>query len=277
MTRRIHHRWFDALLATVALTIFCFAIFTGLPRLQSDNSIRFATALLPPQMDENGQGRETDIILAALRAGGIEKTVEFHVMPFTRHWQIFESDNRFDAVTTVPQDIELSGLMTRPYIAYQNGIIFRSSTFPDGLGKAPLETLADKRVVAFAGASTILPGVNKLGETATLYLERADQLSHSIMFADRFVDAVIADELIFTHYTRQLLRDDYSNFLKTSMFAPAFCSTPYRIVFRDHRLRDAFNKGLSRIKANGKVSMINKRYQRAANLTHTTATRQGCS
>jgi hypothetical protein len=195
-------RWIDYAFSIVPLLIFALAMLSGLPRLGRDSSIRIATALLPPQMDTKGEGQEAEIIVAALIAGGETKSVEFHVMPFTRHWQAFNIDSRFDAVTTVPDELKLEGLRSDSYIDYQNGVIYDVAAFPNGLGVDPLKALTGKRIVAFAGAATILPAMRDVSERSSEYLERKDQLSHSVMFVKGAVDAVVADELIFAFYTR---------------------------------------------------------------------------
>lgn len=270
------HIWLDYVLGACVLAIFALAILSGLPRLGADTSIRIATALLPPQMDEHGRGREADIIEASLSAAGVRATIEYHVLPFTRHWQVFKSDSRFQAVTTVPQEIDLDGLRSDVYIHYQNGIIYKFSSFPDGLGDAPLETLTAKRVVAFAGAASILPGVRDVSDRSSMYLERQDQRSHSILFANNQVDAVISDQLIFAHYFQQVRAADRSVQWWPAVFDPVFCPTPYRMIFRDEKIRNAFNAGLALIKSNGILAAIEARYSRAETLARVTRTVNGC-
>jgi polar amino acid transport system substrate-binding protein len=257
---RLRDMVLDAALALAALAIFSVAILAGLPRLGNDDSIRIATALLPPQMGVDGEGQEAEIIKAALAAGGIAKPIHFHVMPFTRHWKQFNTDTRYHAVTTVPSDLALDGFRSDTYVEYQNGVAYRVDTFPGGLGGAPLAAIAAKRIVAFAGAAAILPPMREVSLRAPLYMERQDQVSHSIMFTEGLVDVVVADELIFDFYTRQVLGERYADYSKRLEFDPIFCPTPYQMLFRDAALRDAFNKGLQVIRANGMLRAINRKY-----------------
>jgi polar amino acid transport system substrate-binding protein len=272
----LNARWIDYVIATVALLIFGLALVSGLPRIGGDNSIRIVAALLPPQLNAYGSGREAEIIRAALRAGGVTRPVEFHVVPFTRHWQMYDSDPRFDAVATTPPEVPLSGSRSAPYIAYQNGVIYRVQDFPDGLGARPLESLAGRRVVAFAGASAILPEMREVGREALIYLERPDQVSHSIMFTNDVVDVVVADHLIFTHYTREVLGENYVALARGTRFDPVFCPTPYQMVFRDNALRDQFDRGLEILRLNGELDAINARYNEQAGVVEVPRVREGC-
>ncbi|MEQ1695716.1 MAG: hypothetical protein ABL901_07735 [Hyphomicrobiaceae bacterium] len=276
LSKFINGRVIDYLLVTAVLMIFSLAMLSGLPRLRSDTSIRIATALLPPQMGQDGRGREAEIIEMALRAGGVTTPIEYHVLPFTRHWQSFKADTRFQAVTTVPDDLDLDGLRSNVYIRYRNGIIYKLSTFPMGLGASPLETLVAKRVVAFAGASAILPGVRELSDRSAMYLERKDQISHSAMLSSDIVDAVIAEELIFSNYTNELLGNAFNGFARTAAFDPVFCGTPYSMVFRDDKLRDSFNKGLGIIDGNGALKRIEHKYAGGARLHRVNRKIEGC-
>ncbi|MEL7543102.1 MAG: transporter substrate-binding domain-containing protein, partial [Pseudomonadota bacterium] len=254
------HKWLDVALAVVCAVFFTLGVMSGLPRKEDGQTIRIVAPLLPPQIKENGTGREARIIEAAFAAGGIAKKIEFHVMPFTRHWQAFVSNERFAAVTTVPADVKVTGIRSTPYIDYQNGVFYRRADHPRGLGRDPLRQLATSRIVTFAGSTAILPQLQQLSATAPIYIERADQLSHSVMLENGFVDAVIADELIFEFYTRELLEAQFDNFATALAFAPVFCATPYQMVFRDFELRQAFNKGLKKIRRNGLLRRINLQY-----------------
>jgi len=269
-------RWTGHALSAVTIAVFCAAMVAGLPRLRGDTSIRIATALLPPQMSEDGRGREAEIITAALRAGGVSTPIEFHVLPFTRHWQTFKSDSRFHAVTTVPADLDLDGLRSEPYVRYQNGIIYRRHRFPSGIGEPPFSALFGRRIVAFAGASAILPQIRSISEKALMYMERGDQLSHSVLYVNGVADAVIADELIFAHYTRELLGAAYQGTAEQTVFDPVFCATPYQMVFRDDRMRDNFNSGLNKIRANGELDAIEQKYAGSTGLSRGTRTAGGC-
>lgn len=205
------------------------------------DTVHIVTGLLPPHMDEKGEGREARIIREAFALAAPEIRVKFHVQPFSRHWSSFVSDNRFDGVTTVPVGMALDGNATGIYIHYQNGIGYRRADFPDGFGDFRFDALAGRRVVAFAGAATILDGLNKALGGFALYREERDQKTHSVMLLDRRIDVVVADGAIFFEYTRRLLE---SGTIGDFAFLPVSCATPYRMVFRNARHQQLFDKGL---------------------------------
>jgi polar amino acid transport system substrate-binding protein len=200
--------------------------------------LRVVTALLPPHMDERGQGREADIIRTALP----DQTIAFHLQPFGRHWSAFLSDERFDAVTTVPDAVndKLKGYRSQTYIRFQNGIGYRRDRFPGTSTELGLGDLAGRRVVAFAGAAKILPGLSGHIKDYPLYLEEKDKRVHSALLIGDEVDAVVADGAIFFEYNKRL---GAKRSIDTKFVALA-CATPYHMVFRSADVRDAFNRGL---------------------------------
>lgn len=276
MLRFLQRPWLEYLLGAAIGTLFMLGMLGGLPKFRNEGPIRISTALLPPQMKQDGSGREAEIIGAALKAGNIDRPIEFHIHPFTRHWQSFKSDSRYHAVSTVPDDLDLDGPRSAVYIRYQNGVIYRVATFPDGLGASPTDALRKRRIVAFAGAATILPEVRILSSDSTMYLERQDQFSHSVMLANNIVDAVIAEELIFSFYMKSLTATADSRSVGRIAFDPIFCPTRYRMVFRDDKLRDAFNIGFQRIRDNGLLKTLEDRYSEDTELVKVPRRREGC-
>jgi hypothetical protein len=266
----------DCALGIVPVLIFALAIRSGAPRPSSEQLIRVATAQLPPQMNSKGEGQEAKIIIAALRAGGVKADIVFDAMPFTRHWKAFAANNRYAAVTTVPEELKLDGLRSKVYVNYQNGIFYKTAAFPNGLGKDALTALSNRKVVAFAGAATILPGVRSASHSSIEYLEQKDQQSHTVLFVNDKVDLVIADELIFAQYTREYLGADYAKTADATAFDPVFCPTPYHLVFREDSLRDAFDAGLASIRSDGTLDDIEKTYATGTGITKVSRQNQGC-
>lgn len=277
------------LVAAIGFVFFASGATTYASRHQRQDTIRIAAAILPPHMTEAGTGREADIIRAALIEGGVSEPVEFFVLPFTRHWNAYQRDPRFDAVATAPMPppsdgrpaqststLDFDGFPSERYIEYENGIVYRRSDFPRGLDRDPLHALADKRVVAFAGASAILPGLRERVSDFALYVERDDQYEHSAMFVGRGVDAIIADRLIIDEYNRRILGQEYETFAPQLEFDPLYCPTPYRLVFRRDALRLAFNRGLRSLIESGKLAEINERYRAGAELEEAQRERGNC-
>jgi polar amino acid transport system substrate-binding protein len=260
-------RWPETTLVVGLLFLLCVTGGIALEHDRQVEPIRIVAGEVPPQMDQSGRGREAEIIRAALRQTYGGRQIEFHVVPFTRHWEAFKNDEKYDGVATVPLKLDLGGFSSGPYIEYQNGIVYRRSDFPQGLGPDPVLTLRGKRVVAFAGAAGILPQVGGGIRNFEYYAEYADQYIHSAMLAQNFVDVVISDRLIFDTYDRKVLGAQYQKTAPTLVFDPAFCPTPYRIVFRTDEMRNAFNHGLSVIRQSGELDRINARYQQGAGIS----------
>ena len=255
-------------------------------------TVRIATALLPPRMNANGTGQEADIIRAALAKVGDHSRIEFFALPFTRQWSAFQRDSRFDAVAMVPTkaaitefDVEtpatpqviLNGFPSKPYIWYHNGIVFRSRDFPNGLGNKPIQALYGKRVVAFAGASAILSDLEYNRRLFSLYVERSDQFEHSQMLQSGAVDAVVADRLIIDQYNIEIGGVRYSEISENLEFDAVYCPTPYLIVFRRQELQQNFDKGLAMLKSSGELASINARYMRRAGLRSVARPEEKCN
>ncbi len=214
---------------------------------------------LPPMMSADGIGREASIIGETLAACGHQ--VRFKVVPFGRHWNEFRNGAAVDAVATVPAGMAMPGARSVPYILYRNGASVLKSS---GLAVRSLADLAGKRLITFAGAPDVLPGLRAAIPSFEDFRERADQMVHSnLLFAGR-VDAVLADGLIFAEYNRQLQEkarvagglpfDPSQPVAFTAIFPP----TPYAMVFRDESLRDGFDRCFAGLKAQGRIDAIDR-------------------
>jgi ABC-type amino acid transport substrate-binding protein len=73
------------------------------------------------------------------------------------------------------------------------------------------------------------------------------------------------------------LGTDYDRRAPEIMFDPVFCPTPYQMVFRSDQLREAFNRGLAKIRENGVMAVIESRYTASFSLTRVRRALQGCS
>lgn len=209
------------------------------------------TALLPPHMDEGGEGREARIIREVFRAADPAVQVEFFVLPFSRHWASFLSHSRFHAVTTVPTSeqpiVRIEGYESRPYITYRNGIGYRCDQFGGSAGAVTLSALAGHPVAGFAGAAGILPELADAAPSFSSYREWRNQRNQTARLLEGEVDAVIADGAIVRHYVElfQAARRADGAPSPATGFSPVFPATTYHMVFRSQEWRDLFDRGLS--------------------------------
>ena len=73
------------------------------------------------------------------------------------------------------------------------------------------------------------------------------------------VDVVVADVRIF-NYMNKRMQADFNEQAQPVTFHDIFIKLPYRVLFRQPALRDAFNQGLKQIQQNGDYQRILKRY-----------------
>lgn len=204
-------------------------------------AIQIAAALLPPNIDIEGNGREIQILEKVFSKAFPGKKLTVHVFAFGRHWREFIADERFHAVTTVPLNLTLGFYRTQPYINYLNTVAYLKPDNEEDKIR-DFEGLSGKRIVSFAGAQSILSEVKTNQSSFSAYMERSDQRSHSIMLNNRLADAAIADLLIFKHYTKEVFEiPDSEVGQKVEFFFP-FCPTPYAMVFRNAELRNKFDQ-----------------------------------
>jgi len=222
--------------------------------VQAD-TIEILAGDLPPMFFEDGTGREAELITGAMERCG--HSVRFTIQPFTRHWTSYENGEA-DAVATVPLGMPLKGTSTSAYIEYQNGVSYLAegdNSFPT------LDALSGHSVIAFKGASEILPGFGDVTSSFSDYREVTDQITQSRMLFGKRVDAIVGDGMLFAEYNSQLVNQkDSLKFDPTQpvSFQALFEPSPYAIVFRDAELAAAFDRCFSEMKEDGTVDQINK-------------------
>lgn len=233
--------------------------------------LRIAAPALPPMVVLEGTGHEQKILTETLGRCGFEP--RFVLFPFGKHWQAYAApdqdrggvagqaagtaadDARFDAVSTVPPDLSLPGARSADYIWYQNGVTVLDTS---GFRPVSLADLAGRRVIAFADARKILPGLEAVIPTFASYTEKADQMVHSsLLFAGR-VDVVLSDGLMISEFNRRLrervgggeqLAFDPS---RRVHFHALFPPSPYHMVFRNSTQQQVFDRCLSEMVLSGR-------------------------
>ena len=232
----------------------------SMPSSAGAAELRILVPDLPPMFFADGTGREANIITETLASCG--DTAVLTMVPFGRHWQDFTGGRGVDAVSTVPLGMEMTGARSVPYIRYQNGAAVMKSS---GLDIRSLDDLAERRVITFAGASQVLPGLAEAAPRLADLRERADQRVHSTMLFARRVDVVLADGLILAEYNRQLeaqrLAGERLSFdpRQEVAFTAIFPPTPYTLVFRDPAFRDRFDRCFGELQAKGRIAEINRK------------------
>lgn len=240
--------------AVVAAT----ALLASSATLAQAETITIAAGNLPPHLDRAGEGREAEIIKTTMKACGYD--VKFMVQPFTRHWDTYKRKTDIDAVATVPQGFDMPGFRSVDYVEFHNGITGLAAA---NINASSLADLAGKRVVGFAGAQDILPGMKEAVPTFASYSEKADQINQSRLLYGGRVDAVLGDGMIFASFAQDLIAQHADAALKFDptqaiSFKATFAPTPYAMVFRDETVQKKFDECFAAEKAT--IDGINAKY-----------------
>jgi len=228
----------------------------GLAGTAGAAEIKIAAPGSPPMFQQNGTGREAEIIARTLALCG--DTVSFRVLPRGRHLEEYRDNETIDAVATVAPGVPAPGFRSVTYIQYQNGASVLKAS---GLKVTSLADLKGKRAVTFQGGKDILPGLKDAAPGFAGLEEKSDQLAHSkLLFAGR-VDVVLSDGLIFAEYNRQLREkrgevdfDPAQEVVFTAIFPP----TDYSLMFRKEVPRDNFNRCFGELSKTDAIDKINK-------------------
>lgn len=218
--------------------------------------IVFGQSLAPFADEKTGRGIEIDIIRAALQAAGHSLRISF--VPQARVPVTLQA-GLCDGAATITPDSGVAAAYSEVYIHYQDFLIAPKGRFAQAPAIADLGRL---RLVAFQRAVDYLgPDFAKMARANPRYKEEADQLSQLRMLFGGQADAIVAERHIYEHQLAQLRA---SSRFREQPFAvelfPLFDKIPYRVGFRDAALRDEFDAGLARIRAQGVLARIEAAY-----------------
>ncbi|GAB2876174.1 hypothetical protein GCM10027277_51970 [Pseudoduganella ginsengisoli] len=208
----------------------------------------------PPYIMESGTaGLDYDIAKQALAAGGYKMVA--HMLPQTRALAMLRS-GQLDGMLSITEGIGGDDYFTDNYVVYQN---VATSLARRNLKINQIEDLAAYSVAAFQNASMVLGDRYSLVASGHAdYRELPAQITQNkLLFMGR-VDVVVGDRLIFNYYIDKL--EPQIDVKQAVMFHRIFPETPRKAVFRDARVRDAFNAGLKAIRSNSKYDAIVKQY-----------------
>lgn len=137
---------------------------------------------------------------------------------------------------------------SKPIIGCENYAITKKA---DNLTINSIQDLKDLSIVAWQGAMTDLgPDFAEAVRDNSNYHENPDQRAQYTMFRNGRVKVIVIDKYIFQWWDKEL-----SSNYKASMeyvHHPVFPGVnKYRMGFRDEKIKNIFNEGLSRIKNDG--------------------------
>ncbi|AHI28727.1 substrate-binding periplasmic protein [Marinobacter similis] len=220
--------------------------------------LRILAPDLPGTSEPGGKGRDAETVKRVLQRCGYE--AKFLIQPFGRHIFTYRDSNKADAVMTVPLGAKLPGYSTAAYIWYQNGAIYDANRIP------PITTVDDlrgRKVVTFKNGIELLE-LEDFEASLGSVLELSNQRIHSHLLMLGRVDAILADGLIVAEINRRILTSTTAMLeldqLPDLKFAPIFTPTPYKLVFRDPSLAEAFDRCFDQAYADGLIMAIDEKY-----------------
>lgn len=244
-------------LATARRVIACLALASGVVHAQdaSSKDVQVGMGLpKPPYIMESGtSGLDYDIARQAMAAGGYKLVA--HMLPQTRALAMLRA-GQLDGLLSITEGIGGQDYFTDNYIVYQN---VATTLARRNLKLNQIEDLAGYSVAAFQNASMVLGDRFSLVASGhTDYRELPTQITQNKLLYMGRVDVVVGDRLIFGYYIDKL--EPQIDAKQAVTYHRIFPESPRRAVFRDARLRDAFNAGLKTIRSNGTYDAIVKQY-----------------
>jgi len=207
----------------------------------------------PPYIMESGTGLDVDIARQALAAGGYKLVGQ--MLPQTRALAMLRA-GQLDGMLSTTEGIGGQDYFSDNYIIYQN---VATTLTKRNLKIQQIEDLSNYSVAAFQNASLVLGDRFNLVATGhSDYRELPAQITQNKLLFTGRVDVVVGDRLIFRYFTSKL--EPQINIAQAITFHRIFPESPRRAVFRDARVRDAFNAGLKTIRSNGTYDAIVKQY-----------------
>lgn len=202
-------------------------------------------------------GIEIDIFREALALSG--HTLKVKIMPKARLKRSIKTKRSIDAVSAVN--------LSKDKLHYSDVMVtfvdFAVSKASNNISLNSIADLAPYTVSAWPGAYTVLGNTfaklyGKRGTHKQNYTEYSNQLFQHEDFWSNKTEVMVLDRFIFAYFKKQL-----ANKYATSQpikFNHLFGHVNYRAAFKDKRLRDQFNDGLSILRFNGKYQEIIDRY-----------------
>lgn len=239
-------------LAAVLLPLLCLATQAS-PR-QSTVAVAFGESLEPYVIPQLEAGIELDIIRAALKSQQYEMKPVF--LSQKRLPQAL-ADRKIDAVATIVPESGAKGAYSDVYISYEDKAITLTQR---RLEIHRIADLAGYSISAFPLAGQYLgPEFAAMVAKHPDYHESSNQIDQNRLLYRGSIDVVVADQRIFNYMNKRMQTDFGETPLPVS-YHDVFIKLPYRVLFRQPALRDAFNQGLKQIQQNGEYQRILKRY-----------------
>lgn len=235
--------------AAAILSVIALPVIAGLPPLR----VAISVDIPPYVIDGATSGLEVEILERALPG----YQLSFVQMSYNQLSTILASDG-VEVAAGIGGESSLPIALSDDFVRFAN---FAISKRAEGLKVDDVSDLAGKRVTTWGGAYRVLgegfeamfaPG----GPYHADYVEFADQREQVADFWGSRGSVVVIDRAIFTYFTHQLGHEATAAEMH-AVFAPV---TPYKVGFKDEAVRDAFNRGLASLCADGSYLALLEKY-----------------
>ncbi|SMF17390.1 substrate-binding periplasmic protein [Pseudobacteriovorax antillogorgiicola] len=237
------------------MKLFVLYLLVLMPQLAQSKELKlvFGLSLPPYVISENETGIEMDIIREVLEMDG--HTLKPIFTTFEKV-PILARKKGFAGAATVTKDLAKKNLfITDSHIKYQNFAITLKSSKTTING---LNDLAGKKIVAFQNADKYLGNEFKeaVGKAAKYEEVRFQEVQNRGLFNKTF-DVVIGDINIFKYYNQKIKDVDTSpEVTYHAIFEPSH----YHMAFQNKEIAEQFNKGLAKLKSDGRYQKIIDKY-----------------
>ena len=230
--------------------------------------IGISMSIPPWVIKENDSGIELDILRASLDPKKYD--IQPVYVPFERAYKLF-GDGQLDAVMNAKANVVKDGYLSKPVVTFHNYAISLSSK--NYAKNIPMAFLHGKNVVGFQKSSQLLGA--EYAQMARLnrnYQEVPRQdLQINLLFI-REIDFIVMDKSIFGYHWYQAIQNKTNkriiiDRLKQKVtFHPLFEPSPYPFLFKEQHVRDDFDRGLDKIRSDGRYQQIMDRYDHLSDL-----------
>ncbi len=222
-----------------------------------DIRVAIGLSLQPYVIRDKNAGIEYDIIREALEAEGYRMVPVY--VPFMRVSASFRH-GEVDAAATMQEDTRIKAYYSDSHIVYHN---YAMSLARNNFRIDSIEDLASHGIDAFQNAKVFLgPRFAEAAAHSKYYAEHANQAEQNRMLHAGRADVVVADINIFKFHETELADlaalgiDTHGRVAYHDIFPP----TPYKVAFASETVRDAFNRGLAKLRKSGEYERIFERY-----------------
>ena len=222
-------------------------------------TVAFGNALAPWVIPETNSGILITLVKEALAPEGYEINALYY--PYARRitsYKFKQVDAACDVSLQVIEQESLEGYLSDDAYAYENiAVALKKNNFKF----TRISDLASHSLMSWQGASS------RMGEEyATMiennanYRENYNQeLQVKMLFLERF-EVIQLDQQIFNYYRAKINeKGGIDTTLPVDSF-PLFGQSVNSIIFHDEKIRDAFNKGLKRLRESGQYDAIFNAY-----------------